>query len=82
MIDTVSASVLTMSSMFASGAMPDPKKKASGKGEEKGTKHGGNLGDPYLGLMDGGSRTDYNNYDWSGRQVDDYKDVRRKGSDA
>lgn len=57
--------------------MADPKKKSRGKDE----KHGGNMGDPYLGLTDGGSRTDYNTYDWSGKQVDDYKDVRRKGSD-
>jgi len=29
----------------------------------------------------GSPRTDYNTYDWSGRQTDDYRDVRRKGSD-
>lgn len=30
---------------------------------------------------DGGARTDYDMFDWSGKQTDDHKDVRRKGSD-
>lgn len=30
---------------------------------------------------DGGARTDYDTFDWSGKQTDDHKDVRRKGSD-
>jgi hypothetical protein len=33
------------------------------------------------GFGEVGARTDYDMYDWSGKQVDDHKEVRRKGSD-
>lgn len=31
---------------------------------------------------DGGARTDYDMFDWSGKQVDDHQEVRKKGSDV
>ena len=30
---------------------------------------------------DGGARTDFDNYDWSGKQTDDHQEARKKGSD-